>query len=129
MAFGDVNGDGKQDLFVHAQQTGGNSKGYVFHSQNGAISGSSASGANTIIIGEGNPDFFGAYSVSYDLNADGFDDLIAGAYQYSAANNTGRVYIFLSPGKTGISGGTATTSSTILTGEATATRFGRSMPL
>ncbi len=128
VAFGDMNGDGKHDLFAHAQQVSGTSRGYVFHSQNGGIAGSNAGIANTIISGEGTPDFLGAFSGSYDINADGYDDLLLGAHQYSTGGNTGRVYIFLSPGNGGVIGGAATNANAIITGEAANNRFGRSMP-
>lgn len=128
VAFGDVNGDGKQDLFAHAQQVSGTSKGYVFHSQNGALPGANAGSANTIITGENTPDFLGAFSGAYDINADGYDDLILGAHQYNTGNNTGRVYIFLSPGKNGVSGTGAANATNIITGESASSRFGRSMP-
>lgn len=128
VAFGDVNGDGYADWFVHAQQTPtGNSKGYVFHSQQGAIAAASAAQANTLITGENNLDFLGAYSSLYDLNADGYDDLILAAEQYISAANTGRVYVFLSPGSKGIISGSAATANAIITGEA-GSHFGRSIP-
>lgn len=128
LALDDFNGDGKSDPFAHAQQVAGNSKGYIFLSQNGGLAGSGAGSAQTIIPGEGNPDFFGAYSGVYDLNGDGSDDLIVGAFQYSAGGNTGRVYVFVAAGQAGISASSRGSAAAILTGEGTNNRFGRAIP-
>lgn len=125
VAFGDTNGDGMQDWLVHAQLVSGLSKAHVFHSANGAPSSLNASTPNTLITGENSGDFLGAFSGTYDINADGYDDLILGAYTYSS--NAGRVYIYLSPGKNGITSGSATNAITIITGEP-ASKFGHSMP-
>lgn len=129
VAFGDVNGDGYSDWFVHAQQTPtGNSKGYIFHSHKGALSATSAAQANTIVTGENDQDFLGAYSSLYDINADGYDDLMLAAYPYPGGTNTGRVYTYLfSPGAQGIASGSAAGATAIITGEA-GSRFGRSIP-
>lgn len=129
VAFADTNGDGYQDWYIHAQQTPtGGSKAYMFHSLAGALSDLNPLNAPTRITGENDTDFLGAFSGSYDLNADGYDDLILGAYQYISAANTGRVYIYLSPGPAGVASGAAANAPTIITGEAANTRFGRSMP-
>lgn len=126
VAFGDMNGDGKQDWFVHAQHVSSLSKVHVFHSVNGAPSSLSSASPNTLITSEGNTQYLGAFSGAYDINADGFDDLILGAFNYNT--NTGRVYIYLSPGINGIASGSATNAPTIITGESTNTSFGHSMP-
>lgn len=126
VAFGDINGDGAQDWFVHAQHVSLLSKAHVFHSVNGAPASLSSASPSTLITSEGNIQYLGAFSGSYDINADGFDDLILGAFNYSG--NTGRVYIYLSPGINGIASGSATNAPTIITGESASTSFGHSMP-
>jgi len=73
---GDVNKDGCSDLIIGAPSYQGKGKAYVI------------SGATNKIIymwyGQGNGDDFG-YNVSggYDVNNDGYDDLVVGARQYT----------------------------------------------
>ncbi|MGD8777840.1 MAG: FG-GAP-like repeat-containing protein [Ignavibacteria bacterium] len=86
---GDVNGDGYDDVIVAAYEYK-NSTGcaYIFYG------GSSMDNTGDVIItGESEGDYFGwSVSTAGDVNNDGKDDFIIGAYGH--ANNRGRVYIF-----------------------------------
>lgn len=92
---GDVNGDGKTDLIVGSpgsvSYTG---RTYIFY--NDGTVPTSADKADVIIVGEKPNNNFGSTLALGDMNDDGTDDLIIGAYQYD--DFAGRVYIFYSDG-------------------------------
>jgi hypothetical protein len=73
--------------------------------------------ASAILTGEDEAHFFGrAVSGAGDVDGDGYDDVIVGAFRYGT--DIGRAYVFL-----GSSAGVSTTASATLTGEA-ASYFG-----
>ncbi|NOX19613.1 MAG: hypothetical protein GXO87_15200 [Chlorobi bacterium] len=113
---GDVNGDGYDDVIIGAYGYSSNKgRAYIFFG--GAIVDHSA---DVLLTGATAGDYFGI-SVSYagDVNGDGYDDVIVGAYGYSSY--TGKAYIFY--------GGSAmnTTADVTLTGENTGDYFGASV--
>ncbi len=86
---GDINGDGYSDVIVgaygHASDTG---RAYVFDY---VLSGEIVS--DVTFTGEETGSQFGrSVSSAGDVNGDGYEDIIIGAYRYSS--NTGRAYIF-----------------------------------
>lgn len=93
---GDVNNDGYDDVIAGAfgYDNGQTNEGvaYVFH---GSLSGLSASPNWT---GESNQDqaFYGlAVSNAGDVNGDGYDDVIVGAYGYdNGESDEGRAYVY-----------------------------------
>ncbi len=90
---GDVNGDGYDDVLVGS---GYNGRAYLF---NGPITDSvDTSDRSTYFDGE-EDDYFGLEAeLLGDLNGDGYDDVIIGAYRSDDANhNVGRVYTFFGP--------------------------------
>ncbi|CAB5505885.1 hypothetical protein formerly called flagellar hook-length control protein FliK, partial [Bathymodiolus thermophilus thioautotrophic gill symbiont] len=98
---GDVNGDGLDDLIVGAfQATSDAGKSYVvFGKTNESAVNLSVIAANTggfVINGE-NADNWSGYSVSSagDVNGDGLDDLIVGAFYAdpNSKNNAGKSYV------------------------------------
>jgi len=113
---GDVDGDGYPDLIIGAflNDAGGTDAGraYVFSGQTG----------DTIHVftGEAAYDRFGLQTYGAgDVNNDGFDDLIVGAYLNDAGgNNAGRVYVF--SGQTG-------DTLYVFTGEEAGDRFGNNV--
>ncbi|MBU1099556.1 MAG: FG-GAP repeat protein [Bacteroidetes bacterium] len=113
---GDVNNDGYDDVIVGAYNYNtGRGRAYIYYG------GSSMnSNADVTLTGTGIGDFFGkSVSPAGDVNNDGYDDVIVGAYGYSG--NTGRAYIYY---------GGSSMNSTVdvtLTGESTAIRFGTSV--
>ena len=112
---GDVNNDGFDDLIVGAlfNDAGGTDAGraYVFSGLNG----------DTIYVftGEAAGDFFGRVASAGDVDNDGFDDIIVGAYGNDAGGTqAGRAYVF--SGQTG-------DTIYVFTGEAAGDRFGLSV--
>ncbi len=99
LAAGDFNADGKTDLAVGAYTfyggSGDTGRAYLFY--NGAIITEAATGADTIITGDGTFRRFGYALVSGDFDADGDVDLAVGAYDYPG-NGPGRVYLFWNDG-------------------------------
>jgi len=89
---GDVNNDGYDDVIVGAY--GNNDyigKAYIYF---GSSAEAADNTADVVLSGEGyGDDFFGyAVSAAGDVNNDGYDDVIIGAYRY--ASSMGRAYLF-----------------------------------
>jgi hypothetical protein len=115
---GDVDGDGYDDVIVGGDQykefTG---RAYVY------AGGPSGLSARPIFVATGedvNNHFGYAVGTAGDVNGDGYDDLIVGAYHH--ANFRGRAYIY-----TGESDGLAEPASIVLAGEGPDDYFGRSV--
>ena len=117
---GDVNGDGFDDLIVGAYRAGpnGNSRAgesYVIYGgasapgTNGVLDLSMLDGTNGFRLNGINGDDYSGRSVSSagDVNGDGFDDLIVGAYLGDPnGNNSGESYVVFggadAPGTNGV---------------------------
>src|SRR3989339_271873 len=121
LAIGDLNANGKNDLIVDAYYYN-SSQGRVYIFYNDGIYTNLAASADEIITGEASSNFGIEFTVG-DLNVDGKDDLVIGAYGYDASDDEGRVYIFYNNG-TGVYVDTAATADEIITGEDSADRFG-----
>ncbi|MDX1957737.1 MAG: FG-GAP-like repeat-containing protein [Leptospiraceae bacterium] len=126
----DINGDGYADLVVSAwHYPSGAFQGrvYIFYSRGSSGIVNSTAGAmasNAVILtGEANS-AFGISTVKADINSDGYADLVIGASRLNTF--TGRVYIFLSPGSSGIAATSSpqTSANTVITGEVTNSSFG-----
>ena len=93
---GDVNGDGYDDVIVGAKRydNGQSNEGraWVYHG--------SATGPSTTAAWTGESDQASAYfgcsvATAGDVNADGYDDVIVGAYYYdNGQTNEGRAYVY-----------------------------------
>ena len=118
---GDVNADGFDDIVIGASQNGANAgKAYIYFG-----GPEMDQTADIVLTGEASGDLFG-YSVSGagDLNADGFDDVIVGAYHNDAGGvDAGRAYIYY--------GGASmdATPDIVLTGAVAGDYFGCSVAL
>jgi hypothetical protein len=91
---GDVNGDGYADVIIgaygYSSTTG---RAYIYH---GSSSGISSSSARTL-TGETASDSFSRNSVGSagDVNGDGYDDVIVGAYgNDDGGNSAGKAYVY-----------------------------------
>jgi len=115
---GDVNGDGYADVIVGAdrykQFTG---RTYVYL---GNASGLSATPIFTATGEDVNNHFGYSVDTAGDVNGDGYDDIIVGAYHYKGF--TGRVYVYAGNAK-----GLSTTPVLTITGEGPEIYFGRSL--
>ncbi len=113
---GDVNNDGYDDVIIGAAYNGSiTGRAYVYY---GGTSMDNT--ADAIMTGEATDNAFG-FSVSGagDVNSDGYDDVIVGAYYYNSY--VGRVYMYF--------GGSSldNTADVMMTGEATNNYFGYSV--
>jgi len=127
---GDVNGDGIDDVLVGAEgdDAGGGFAGaaYIFYGSNAMSASIDASTADVKLIGEDGGDYFGRFvSMAGDVNNDGIDDVLVGAYSDDAGGDaSGSVYIFY--GSTAMSVSVdASTADVKLIGEDVNDYFGR----
>jgi hypothetical protein len=121
---GDVNGDGYSDVFVGVvlYDNGQTNEGRVYV-YNGSSTGSATSVSTTLEPNQANAYFGASASGAGDVNGDGYDDLIVGAYLYdNGQTNEGRAYIYH-----GASGGLSTTVSRTLESNQTNAYFGYSV--
>ncbi|MFZ2153732.1 MAG: FG-GAP-like repeat-containing protein, partial [Candidatus Moraniibacteriota bacterium] len=112
---GDFNADGKTDLVVGKNKD----KVYLFYNDDSIAD--TDMGADLIIEGEASS-YFGAVLTSGDLNYDGREDLVVGAYAQN--NGTGQIYVFYNDGSFPSFGSAA---DRIISGETPDGRFGRSL--
>ncbi len=113
---GDVNGDGYSDVIVGAERyTSFTGRAYIY------LGGAAMNNvADVTMTGEATSNNFGAsVSSAGDVNADGYSDVIVGAYGYSSF--TGRAYVYF--------GGASmnNTADVTMTGETTSNNFGASV--
>ncbi len=108
---GDVNGDGYDDVIVGEHGVSSlTGKARVYH---GSSSGVSTT-ATTVLSGLTTRSWFGwSVSDAGDVNGDGYDDVIVGAYNYDSG--VGQAYVF-----SGSSSGVSSTASTTLSASSSA---------
>ena len=121
----DINGDGYADIIAGAfGYNTSQGRLYIFYSRGNtgiATQNVTTTGANVTFTGEATSTAFGRSSSVADINGDGYLDLVIGAEAYSS--NTGRAYIFYSPGSSGFVSLNALAANVTLTGEASS-KFG-----
>jgi len=103
LAAGDVNGDGTEDLIIGARQAGPGGRNlagetYVIYGgafEPPAIIDLNSSSADVTVYGDDPQDYSGMGVGTGDINNDGIDDLIIGAYLADPAgrNNAGETYV------------------------------------
>ncbi len=100
-AAGDVNGDGYPDILIGAYHNddggSGAGKAYVMYGPFGGVHPLSAADAS--FIGEVSNDAAGrAVASAGDVNGDGYDDILVGAYDNDAgADDAGKAYLIYGP--------------------------------
>ena len=127
-AAGDVNADGFADVLVGASNAA-SSRGRAYLVYGGT---STAERLLTEVVtgvggyglaGEGSSQFLGfAVSSAGDVNGDGFDDILAGAFQAdpAAGSDAGRSYILYGGDYYGLTAGDATAGDDMLVGDTSA---------
>ncbi|MBP6881239.1 MAG: FG-GAP repeat protein [Candidatus Pacebacteria bacterium] len=122
LTVGDFNADGKDDIAVGAFGYNGgifSGQGRVYIFYGGAMISEGTAGADITITGETTSNAFGSSLSTGNLNADGKDDLVVGARNYSSG--TGRAYIFYGGS---IITENASGADVTLTGESSSNNFG-----
>ncbi len=98
---GDVDGDGQADMLIGAYQedSGGANAGAVYLVYGGASGTASLADADATFTGASDNDFAGfALAGAGDVDGDGYDDMLIGAYQEdSGGSNAGAAYLILGP--------------------------------
>ena len=97
--FGDVNGDGYEDLLVAGGSRYNNNQGRVYLYYGGTnmddiadIILTGENSGNDYRTGENTGDYFGEEAYLADVNGDNYADIVTGAFGYN--NMRGRVYIY-----------------------------------
>jgi len=112
IACGDIDNDGYDDIVI-----GGGGRAYLYW---GSDRNSIDTKPDKIFTGENKKGSrFGYHSAVYDMDNDGYDDIILGAYWYPG-NATGRVYLYYGKKKESMD----TSCDLIFTAEKTEERFG-----
>ena len=100
-AAGDVNNDGLDDVLVGAQRNdhNGDDAGKTYLVLGPATGDHDLANADAAFIGESEDDYSGqALAGDLDVNADGYDDILIGAYgNDDAGTDAGKAYLFLGP--------------------------------
>lgn len=118
---GDVNGDGYSDILIGAYNyrngEGGEGRAYVYY---GSAEGISLTTGWSAESDQGYANFGYSTATAGDVNGDGFDDILVGAYRYDGGQtDAGRVYLYY-----GSNTGLSLTSGWTMEGDQTNAWFG-----
>ncbi len=131
---GDVNNDGYDDVAVGAPSydAGQSDEGavFVFHGGPNGIPSITPAGASTVLQSNQTGSQFGNYQGVAgvgDVNGDGYDDIVVGAYAYTAGQtNEGAAFVFHG-GPSGIPNGSPATAAAILQSDQAGSSLGYSV--